>query len=414
MRVLSRCGRLGPSVDCRRVRWQSRQFAAHAAEEGPLVRLNSLGAGVAELMLCRPKKLNSLSLPMIGELKEKYSGLSKAGVRCVVLQGEGRALCAGGDVAEVRDGVLQKTSYPADFFYEEYQLDYQIAMLHEREKILQVALWDGIVMGGGVGLSVHSPIRIATEKTMFAMPETAIGLFPDVGGTWALSRLKAGMHVGLYLGLTGDRLGAADSLEAGLATHYCPSDKLDTVKANICALGDKANDLDAVSDAIHSAADGAEPDMEKAFLAKQMEAVERCFGGVEKCEDSITLLEKEVTFDEKCSHIIRYTEDWAARTLKTMRTRSPTSMKMTLEAIKRHSSPSVDLRQAFITEYRMAQWCMREQPHSDFCEGIRAVLVDKDNKPKWIPRSLEEVRKEKVDEFFAPLGPDHPRGELKI
>merc|ERR1719162_204317 len=198
---------------------------------------------------------------MIGELKEKYAALAAAGVRCVILQGEGRALCAGGDVNEVRDGVLEGTRYPADFFHEEYMLDYDIATLYERRGILQLALWDGIVMGGGVGLSVHSPIRIATEKTMFAMPETLIGLFPDVGMTWRLSRLSAGSHVGVFVGLTGERLGAADCVHAGLATHYCPSERLPDLEEKLRSLGaERCGDLEAVSAAISEVAAGAQPD----------------------------------------------------------------------------------------------------------------------------------------------------------
>merc|ERR1719421_296479 len=151
---------------------------------------------------------------MIHELAAIYSSLKEKKVRCVVLRGEGKALCAGGDVVEVQEAVVTGGAIKEDFFYDEYVLDYGIAMLHEHQKILQVAVWDGIVMGGGVGLSIHSPVRLATEKTLFAMPETAIGLFPDVGATWALSRLKGGLPIGLFLGLTGQRIGAADCLFA--------------------------------------------------------------------------------------------------------------------------------------------------------------------------------------------------------
>lgn len=370
--------------------------------EGPHVRLDlpSDGSSVASVTLCRPKKLNSLSLPMLYDLKEKYSQLAPAGARCVFLRGEGRALCAGGDVAEVREGVLTGTSYPADFFYEEYHLDYSIATLHEKHKVLQVALWDGIVMGGGVGLSIHSPIIIATEKVLFAMPETAIGLFPDVGATWALSRLKAGKACGLYLGLTGQRLGAADCLHAGLATHFCPSEHIPEVEKAVRSLGEKVNDVEAVSAAIASVAGDALPDPSKAVLAANAEAIERCFGGESPDAEEIV---QRLGSEEG---------EWAAKARALLLKMSPTSVKVTLEAISRHQS--VALKQAFITEYRLSQACMRPQPASDFCEGIRAVLIDKDNKPQWQPSTLEEVSKEKVDGFFAPLPPGHPRGELKL
>lgn len=367
--------------------------------EGPLVRLNSDGHA-ASLTLCRPKKLNSLSLPMVHDLKVKYEELAPAGVRCVFLSGEGRAFCAGGDVAEVREGVLAGNRHPADFFYDEYQLDYTIATLHEQQQILQVAVWDGIVMGGGVGLSVHSPVIITTEKTMFAMPETAIGLFPDVGATWALSRLSAGKAFGLYFGLTGARLYAADCLHAGLATHFVPSERLPEVEVAVRALGEAANDVKAVSAAIAAVTGDAKPDTSKAVLAANAESIERCFGG------------DAPTAEEIVQRLGAEGNEWAAKTRSTLLKMSPTSVKVTLEAISRHQS--VTLKDAFITEYRLAQSCMRPQPESDFCEGIRAVLIDKDNKPQWQPATLEEVSKDRVDGFFSPLVANHPRGELQL
>mmetsp|Transcript_64363 Transcript_64363/g.129282 ORF Transcript_64363/g.129282 Transcript_64363/m.129282 type:complete len:375 (-) Transcript_64363:33-1157(-) len=374
-------------------------MAAEAATD-PVMRLE-LG-GFAKLTLTRPKKLNSLSLPMIYELKERYAEIAASGARCLLLAGEGRAFCAGGDVAEVQEGVLAGNSTPADFFYDEYVLDYDIATLRERIGVLQVAVWDGIVMGGGVGLSIHSPIRIATEKTMFAMPETGIGLFPDVGTTWALPRLSGGAAMGIFLGLTGQRLYAADCLRAGIATHFCPSDKLGEVEASLRALGDRASDLEAASAAIAAAAGGAAPDTAKASLEANSAAIERCFGsGASSAEDVVSRLEAENT-------------EWAAGVLKTLRRVSPTSVKISLEAIHRHQPATVTLKDAITMEYRMSQWCMRPQPHSDFCEGIRAVLIDKDGKPQWEPAKLEDVSEERVAGFFAPLPPDHPRGELKL
>lgn len=353
------------------------------------------------MTLTRPKKLNSLSLPMIHELRAAFAKLGPLGSRCVLLGGEGRAFCAGGDVTEVRDGILVGNSTPADFFYEEFALDYEIATRHEREGILQVALWDGIVMGGGVGLSAHSPVRVATEKTMFAMPETLIGLFPDVGMTWRLSRLSAGAHVGTFLGLTGERLGAADCVHAGLATHYCPSERLPDLEAKIRGLGaERCGNVEAVSAAISEVAAGALPDTAKAVLEPNAAVIERCFSGeATSAEDIVGRLEAE-----PC--------EWSKKALKALRQRSPTSVKISLEAIRRHRS--VSLKEAFVSEYRLAQWCMRPQPHSDFCEGIRAVLVDKDNAAKWDPARLEDVSQERVAGFFQPLPADHPRGELQL
>jgi len=374
-------------------------FATQADEQ--LVRLETGNSGLGHITLCRSKKLNSLSLPMIHQLDDTYSKLSDSKVRCVILRGEGRALCAGGDVAEVRQGVLNGTRYPAEFFHHEYLMDYKIATLSEKQNIVQVALWDGIVMGGGVGLSIHGPIRIATEKTKFAMPETGIGLFPDVGATWALSRLKAGMPVGLFLGLTGQVITAADCVYAGLATHYCPSEKLGEVEAKLNTLGgENLCQVEKVSAAIDEVCKGSAPTTSNAIIEPNAAAIERCFGNsVLTVEEIVKKLEEERT-------------EWASGVVSMLRQRSPTSVKVTMKAIRDHQS--ISLREAFIMEYRLSQWCMRKQPESDFCEGIRAVLVDKDKSPKWDPPRFEDVAEEKVCGFFANLPPQHPLGELPL
>jgi len=371
--------------------------------EGALTRLEHTAAGVSTLMLCRPKKLNSLSLPMIHELRDQYASLNAAGTKCLLLRGEGRALCAGGDVAELRDGALAGNSYPATFFKDEYTLDHSIATLHEREAIAQVAIWDGIVMGGGVGLSVHSPLRVATEKTLFAMPETSIGLFPDVGATWVLSRLSAGYATGCYLGLTSQRIGAADCLTAGLATHYCPSELLPEFEAQLQKLtGDAARDPATIGKVLDNVADGAKPDTAKVVVEPNMEEINKYFAeDVTRVEDVLSLLENASA-----------SSAFAKKTLSVLRQKSPTSVKVTFEAIRRHRALS--LKEAFSAEYRIANWCMRPQPASDFCEGIRAVLVDKDNSPAWIPQTIEEVSDSRVNEFFAPLPKEHSNGELQL
>jgi len=337
---------------------------------------------------------------MIKDLKQKYANLKPAGARCLLLAGEGRALCAGGDVAEVRQGVIDGTSYPAEFFSEEYELDYQIATLFERDHVVQVSLWDGIVMGGGVGLSLHSPIRVATENTLFAMPETGIGLFPDVGATWALSRLRAGAHVGMYLGLTGERLGAADCVYAGLATHFCPAEKLPFLEKQLTNLTASQASIEEVSSIIDEVAAGAVPDADKAKLEANAAAIEDCFGDLSrKAEEIVSRLES-------------HSSNWSQKALKTLLSKSPLSVKVSLEALRRHQA--VSLKEAFIAEYRLSQWFMRPAPHSDFCEGIRAVLVDKDQSPKWQPATLPEVTNQQVEQFFEPLPADHACGELRI
>ena len=162
----------------------------------------------AEVLLNRPSKFNALSIGMVRTLNPMYDKWLSGGspINCIYMHGAGtKAFCAGGDVAEIREQVISGGPLPQDFFFEEYQLNHKIATAFE-QAVVQVSVWDGVTMGGGVGLSLHGKIRIATENTLFAMPECGIGLFPDVGGTYALSRLTASRAVGLYIALTGCRL----------------------------------------------------------------------------------------------------------------------------------------------------------------------------------------------------------------
>ena len=355
-------------------------------------------------MLNRPDKLNSISMDMVHGLVHAYAEIKAAGGNTILMKGEGRAFCSGGDVASVREeGLVGGDTHaldalPVRFFGDEYVLNHTIATLSD-ENIHQVALWDGITMGGGVGLTVHGKFRVATENTLFAKPETGIGLFPDVGSTHVLSRIRGGTPMGLYIGLTGARLKAADCIWSGLATHYCEAENLPALEEALAALGDAGSDSAAVDAALTAASGGAVPDDSDAELAAHADAIARCFGA-ETAEGIVAALEAE-------------TEDaeWAAATLKTLLRQSPTSVKITIEAVKR--AASMTMREALVMEYRMVQRCMREQPKSDFYEGVRAVLVDKEPaSATWNPATLQEVSDEAVEEFFAPLEAGHPRGDL--
>ncbi|MBM3535445.1 MAG: enoyl-CoA hydratase/isomerase family protein [Alphaproteobacteria bacterium] len=327
--------------------------------------------GIAFVTLARPRALNALTLEMIRAFYARLVPWSKdPAIRALVIEGEGdRAFCAGGDVRAVYDSV--KAS-PSDlnrvFFWEEYKLN---RLIHRLGKPY-VALVDGITFGGGLGLSVHGTHRIATERTLAGMPETGIGLFPDIGATWFLNRCPGKM--GLYLALTGARVRAADALYVGFATHYAPSASLDGLKRDLVA----GTDVDA---AIRKIAADPGP----APLSEHRAAVDRLFSG-NSVEEILTALAADGS-------------DWAQATLKDLRTKSPTSMKVTFEQLRRGAGLAIE--EVLIMEFRMTQTFMAGH---DFFEGIRALLVDKDQSPKWQPPTLAEVTPAEVGRYFQPLG----------
>ena len=327
--------------------------------------------GLGQVLLNRPKALNALTLPMIRAMAPALRAwAADPSVRAVVIKGAGdRAFCAGGDVRAIyeagRAGRDDSADHPTRaFFREEYQLN---RLIHRFPKPY-VALLDGITMGGGVGLSVHGSHRIVTEKTMFAMPETAIGLFPDVGATWFLTRCPD--RLGTYLALTGARLKGADGLAADPAAHYVPSDRIPELEA---ALRGGA-DVDAAVAAVK-----VEPG--PGTLGPHREAIRRSFA--------------HASIDTILDALSRDGGDFARQTRDGLLERSPTSLKVVLEQMKRGEGLSIE--DALRMEYRLVQRCMDGH---DFFEGIRAVLVDKDHAPKWQPARLEEVSDELVESHF--------------
>jgi enoyl-CoA hydratase len=293
-------------------------------------------------------------------------------VHAVVLSGAGeRAFCAGGDVRAVWQAGKAKQDLTASFFRLEYRMNRRIKTLPKPH----IALLDGVTMGGGVGISVHGSHRIATERTLIAMPETGIGLFPDVGATYFLSRLPGGL--GLYLGLTGVRMKAADAVYAGFATDYVPSARLDKLMSALGAAKKASNeDLTAL---IREFAEEPGP----APLASKRAAIGRCF--------------MQETLDDVLDALTHEPDDWSDETLKILKTRcSPTSLKVTFEALRRASK--MDFDAAMVMEYRLSQAFMAGH---DFYEGIRALLIDKDNKPAWDPATLGGVTKDIVEAHFV-------------
>ncbi len=330
--------------------------------------------GLAVVTLNRPAALNALTLEMCRVYEHQLAAwTSDEAVRAVLIAGAGeRAFCAGGDVLAIWRAGKAGGSLSADFFRAEYRMNRRIKVFPKPH----VALLDGVTMGGGVGISLHGSHRIATERTLFAMPETGIGLFPDVGATHFLSRLPGGL--GLYLGLTGTRLKAADALYAGIATHFMPAERLADFERALTG----HPDIDAVL-ADFAADPGPAP------LAAHRPAIERCFQG-----DSL---------DALLEALAREPGDWAAKTLAGLTGRcSPTSLKITFEALRR--AATMDFDAAMVMEYRLSQACMAGH---EFYEGIRALLIDKDNRPAWEPATLEGVKPELVEAHFAkPAGGD--------
>ena len=349
------------------------------------IQLDRTG-GVAILTINRPQALNALTLDNYRRFAPALRAWAgDPSVRAVVVRGAGeRAFCAGGDVRAVYEagrGISGDPDLPAIFFREEYEL---IRCIHRFPKPY-IAIIDGITMGGGAGISVNGAYRIATERTLFAMPETAIGLFPDVGATRFLNRCPG--NVGRYLGLTGARLGAADALYCGFATHFVPHDRIAEL---VGALGVFAPERGRDSDRIDAALTRFAQDPGSAALATLRPVIDRCFAGgsVEKILDALAAEAKAGS-----AHA-----DWAVETQAGLLTKSPTSLKITLRQLI--IGRDYDLEAALTLEYRLTQHVMAAH---DFYEGVRAMLIDKDQKPRWQPATLAEVEDDMVDIFFAPI-----------
>lgn len=311
---------------------------------------------VGRIVLNRPQALNALDLGMIRACAQALEAWrDEPQVHAVVIEGAGdRAFCAGGDIRALRQYELDGEHHKAEtFFREEYELNLMIATYPKP----YVALIDGICMGGGIGVSVHAPYRVATEHAAFAMPETAIGFFPDIGATFFLPRLPG--RIGTYLGLTGMRMQGADSVHTGLATHFTPRADLPALSHALAADGPGALGPHAAPSPPSS-------------LAAQRAAIDHCFGA-----DSVAEIVRRLEAIE---------DPWATKTLATLRTVSPSALCWTLEALRRGAN--LTLPQCQAAELALTRTTMR---HPDFAEGVRAMVVDKDRKPRWQPSRIEDV-----------------------
>ncbi len=334
--------------------------------------LTRVDHGTGLITLNRPKAINSLTHPMVNTMSPVLRDWDRNDdISAVVVDGAGeRGLCAGGDIVPLYHSARAGGSEARQFWYDEYLLDAQIG----RYSKPYVALMDGIVMGGGVGVSAHGSVRVVTETTKMAMPEVGIGFIPDVGGTFILSRAPG--LLGHHPALTGAQFDGADAITLGFADHFVPHDKLHDFKAAI------------IADGIDAALAAHATDPPPSQLLAQRHWIDECFAG-ETVEDIIAALR---------GHDAGPANDAA----NLIASRSPISVSVALEAIRRAAKLDT-LEDTLIQEYRVS--CASARSH-DFVEGIRAQLVDKDRNPKWSPASLSAVTTADVDAYFAPADPD--------
>ncbi|KAA8515893.1 hypothetical protein F0562_019072 [Nyssa sinensis] len=317
-------------------------------------------------ILNRPSVLNALSTTMGARLHKLYKCWEDdPDIGFVALKGSGRAFCAGGDVVTlyhlINEGNLEDCK---EFFRTLYNFIYLLGTYLKPH----VAILNGITMGGGAGVSIPGTFRVATDKTVFATPETLIGFHPDAGASFYLSHLPG--YLGEYLALTGDKLKGAELIGCGLATHYS---------------------LSAFGDLVY-------PD--RTSVLHRIETLDKCFGHG-TVEEIMDALESEAA---------RTHDAWCISTLKKLKDASPLSLKVSLRSIREGRFQTLD--QCLVREYRMSLQGISKQISEDFCEGVRARVVDKDFAPKWNPPSLEQVSKDMVDQYFSSLSEQEPELEL--
>jgi enoyl-CoA hydratase len=336
--------------------------------------LTGVEGGVGRLTLNRPGALHALTTVMCRLMIEALvAWRADPAVEAILIDHTGeRGFCAGGDIRMLAESGAADGAEAREFFFTEYRLN---ALLFDYPKPV-VALMDGVTMGGGVGLSMPARFRIATERTTFAMPETGIGLFPDVGGGWFLPRLRD--HAGLWLALTGARIKAADCKALEIATHVVDAAKVADLKAAI------------IADPSHIPAVLApfEVDPGPAPVAGHLADIERLFGQP-SVEDIVAGLEADGS-------------DWALAQLATLATKSPQTMKVAFRQLAQ-GARAASFADNMAMEYRIGARVVRKH---DFLEGVRAVIVDKDNAPRWNPANLDGVTEAEIDAIFAPLPAD--------
>ena len=333
------------------------------------VHLRKEGA-LGHITLNRPKALNALTLDMVAAMLTALRGWANdPDIEAVVIDAvPGRAFCAGGDIRAIYESGRARDGKAAQFFTTEYTLN---AAIHYFPKPY-IGLIDGLVMGGGAGVTMHGAIRVVSENAVFAMPETAIGIFPDIGASHFLNRLPG--RIGLYLALTGARISHADMVYAGLASHFVPAAKFPEIAPRLAQGEDAASVLGALA---------GEPG--ESALARHRAAIDRVFAAP-TLEEILAALDRE--------------GEWGRAAKILLLRASPTSLKLTFRQMRENAGADLETRLA--TDYRIASRILEGH---DFYEGVRAAIIDKDQAPHWHPDSLVAVSDAEIVRYFAPLGP---------
>jgi enoyl-CoA hydratase len=355
--------------------------AAITESEGDLIARREGFAGI--IRLNRPKAINAVTLEMFRDI-DKALDMFEADpdVAVIVLEGAGeRGLCAGGDIRALWESSKVKGDLGKILWREEYILNARIAKFPKP----YVAFMDGIVMGGGVGLSAHSAHRVVTEKTKLAMPEVGLGFFPDVGGTWLLSHSPG--EIGTYFGLTGQTMNGPDAIYARFADAVVPSGKLAALREALTKVRPGTN-----SGEIKILIDGFATGASSGPVAANQAKIDAWFAQ-DRMEDIVASLQRDGS-------------ELALSTLKTLNEKSPRGMVVTLKLLRLARTAS-SLEQCLVREYRAA---LEVFASDDFREGVRAAVIDKDRSPKWSPPRIEDVTPEMVAPYFAEIGAD----ELKF
>ena len=332
----------------------------------------SVEGTVGRLTLNRPEALHALTMEMCQMMTEALlAWRADRAVSTILIDHAGpRGFCAGGDIRMLAESGAGDGQAARRFFFVEYRLNHLLFVYPKPV----VVVMDGITMGGGVGLAAPARYRIATERTTYAMPETGIGLFPDVGGGWFLPRMPG--HIGLWLALTGARLKAADCLNAGIATHVISSEDVDTFKAGLIA----------------------DPSQIEALLGPRVDLIAPLQAVRTELDAAFSAPSVETIFER----LAQSGSDWALAQLQALESKSPQTLKVAFRQLQA-GSKATDFADHMALEYAIGA---RVVQRHDFLEGVRAVIVDKDNAPNWSPKTLAEVTPEMLDQIFAPLPAD--------